>query len=410
MQTYAATTRRFLSRIPNTCSVLATTLLLAGCPSSHENKADAGVDATAPLRDAEPEDVLSADGSSHEDGGTPGPIVETVELDFGPQGAGGGAFSDPRLVYPAMFSPDGQQLVLVARSLPEDRASGLPVTVRFLTLQPEVQKTDVSLPFVPEQMAYTPDGAALILVSRDGTRLSRLDTATGTVSTLWESNGAATRYKLYPVLWQASGSLFTLARVFDDTGLLVNTYQVLEVDPIQGTVREIWSYDRVFSEHGVVYAFYPAGRDQVAFASRMPDGQEQLFLADSSGRARSVDTAAAFGGLAASAQGDILYVKRDETGRRELHFFDGTAGSSQEIAVGDYAYPFLSSDGNRGLVIAVNGQGRSFSVFTWSRSDGIHTAGADLQQVPFGPMKLSPDGSRFVYFGPGRLVIGHLHP
>ena len=132
------------------------------------------------------------------------------------------------------------------------------------------------------------------------------------------------------------------------------------------------------------------------------------------GKLEKINTARAYGGWAA-ANHRILYNTLNANKTRETIIKDLSSGKTWILAIQKpgqypyYQYPYLSQNGNLAVIARPNYKRGKISFYYAMQKNDFHLEPiSNLQNVPLGIFRLSPDGKRYAFQNRDGLIIGTL--
>ncbi len=311
----------------------------------------------------------------------------------------------------AAFSPDGRSLLGSEPGTTEEIARGISYKIFLLSLRSDGRVTEArryEIPEVVEQLSFTPDGQQVVMVARSGATWMVLDLKTAQVRTFMEHQAGQSGFRNHPpVLWHAGGKMLALGYFYDgnDFG---GRNTITEIDPSQTGVAaftqslEVEPIERSFKNLAI--HSYPAA-DRGFFCNREGD-LYHLYRWVAGSQPVKVDQALRF--TAYDAAGDrTAYSARRNENLNEVVLFDGATGTRQVLArsAEPFLYLTLSRDGSTILVTQLAGDKVDY-LSASSRSGMVLKPHPKLPRARSGQVRMTVDGSRFcLYNSEGLRVV-----
>ena len=305
------------------------------------------------------------------------------------------------------FSPDGRYLLAHAREPKNNNLRYLENVVYNIPIKSDntigkVKAYKIACPRI-EQLAYTPDGKAVVITTKEGATFLKLDLASGKVSTIMEHVNGQPGFRCYPNVFTSTADELLIQGYFYDkdgycgpnsiavldaskTGVEAFAYTA-DLDRAQLSTRKNY---KTFAEN------YPA--KDVGFMGMNSGHDWTCYVWNGGETTKQFDKAKEFLGLWGGAN-RLLYSVRRDNKNCDLIVYDGKTDKKFMLSEGratPYMYLFLSGDGKTALFNDADDATSTTKLCYARESEGWEIKpiqGID-KKIRTGPARISFDGTK----------------
>ncbi|MGI5843761.1 MAG: hypothetical protein ACOX9B_06255 [Candidatus Xenobium sp.] len=307
---------------------------------------------------------------------------------------------NPPMFQVVEFSPDGRMLLGYQVNLRDEVAKGITNRLFELNLRSDgkvtgVRSHDLSVPAI-EQIALSPDGREVVVITASGAAFVALDRDTGEVRTLMAHEPRQPGFRSHPpILLRAGGNLLATGFFYDEedyggsdsiaridlTRSGLEAFElVAEIEKLERSLKRL--VINAYTDHETGYFCIQREGSQVYTLYRWKAGQEP----------EAFDEALSVPGF--MPKGDKLaYVAQRSGGVYELVIYDGPSATRQVVTTSpvELGYLTFSEDGSTVQVNEINEE--RMKLFTASSRTGWkYQPVPDLPRSSMADIRLSPDG------------------
>lgn len=321
----------------------------------------------------------------------------------------------PNRFSPIAFSTDGNYLVGYVRQPAAEIAKGNVFTVFRIELKRsgklgDVQAYPINIPAF-EQACLTPNGDALVIVTRSGATFVKLDFTTGKLSTIMEHKRGIPGFRCYPLVMQLSEGKMLVNGYYYDKDDFAGKYTLSILDPSKTGVEAFTKCSEVSDiEHKLSgNSNYAYPMKDLGFIGVRADNRYKYYRWDANKpEPKLFDEGVENKGFWAS-DSTLLYSLEKAPKTYELAVYDGKSDKKTVIAqtVFPYMYVFVSQDGNTGIVNHANDEaGRTELFFARKSNDWKLTPFKDLPSgIRTGTIRVSPNGQKIIVHNKNGLYV-----
>jgi hypothetical protein len=320
---------------------------------------------------------------------------------------------DPDRFLLASFSPDGRKILGSEPGTTEEIAKGIAHKVFILSVRSDGQITQAKryeIPEAIEQISFTPDGRQVVMIARSGATWLVLDLQSGQVRTFHEHVSGQPGFRAYPLIVRIEGGRLLATGYFYDEKDFGGPNALAEVDPSQTGIAAFTKTAEAGSVHNklkdLAFYSYTAG-DRGFFCNQEGKQLFRLYHWVAGNEPVQFDEAQLF--TAYDGAGECAaYSARRAEGVEELILFDASTGNRKVLATSEspFLYLTLSKDGERVVVTQLAQQEDRVLYFVASPGTEM-----ELKPVPglprarAGALRMTSDGKKFCLFNSEGLRI-----
>jgi hypothetical protein len=311
----------------------------------------------------------------------------------------------------ALLSPDNRQVIATDDPPFIQKRKGIIRRIWVFDLESDLKvrqarHIDLALPEI-DQLVYTPDGHSLLLITRRGAELYRIDLASGQQTRLAGHTKGNSGVRLDPPIMSSyNGKIYCHGFSYDgnDVG---SPIQMFEVDPSgsgASVFTPVWDLGKV--ERGVQggtaeISLCPKG----AFFAHRDAGGQSLERWTPSGGMQNVDQGLRLTGVWGEGT-HLLYTMAKSGGINELVLADAITGDRKVLASGTQSYynPVLAKQATSLLVATVDRQKHDMSAYIAQDVDNyaLHPL---LLRIPLSVFRVSPDGQLLAVYNKAQGIM-----
>jgi hypothetical protein len=302
------------------------------------------------------------------------------------------------------------------------RAKGYVWVLRIIHVEPTNDAiTNVRSVLLPisdiQNMAISDDGKTAIIVAQYGTKILQVNVEKGTFKTIFSHEVGKPGFRSDKRLcWYHNGKFYTEGYFYDPQGYWISN-DIVSLDLSHPNSIQLfqkkWDIDETQKSIGIpqVGIFVSGHEGFWGIRSSSGSNADEIALYHiENGKAQLLDTAQSYGGWAATDH-RILYAALRKDGSHDVIIKDTASGKSWNLASGStpYLYPYLSRDGKVAVVATMDFKNGTISFFYAKEENNFQLQPlTDLQNLPLGIFRLSPDGKRYAFENRDGLIIGNI--